>query len=71
MAAQAGLCLAWSETPEVTFCRVQARMYLDFVAQSVSVFSNHNHFISKFDIKCLANMKVCPYFIGNCHIDLT
>ena len=22
MAAQAGLCLAWSETPEDTFCRV-------------------------------------------------
>ena len=24
MAAQAGLCLAWSETPEDTFCRVVA-----------------------------------------------
>ena len=24
MAAQAGLCLAWSETPEDTFCRVMA-----------------------------------------------
>ena len=27
MAAQAGLCLAWSETPEDTFCRVEAHMY--------------------------------------------
>ena len=27
-AAQAGLCLAWSETPEDTFCRVVARMFL-------------------------------------------
>ena len=26
MAAQAGLCLAWSETPEDTFCRVVAQM---------------------------------------------
>ena len=27
MAAYAGLCLAWSETPEDTFCRVMAHMY--------------------------------------------
>ena len=26
VAAQAGLCLAWSETPEDTFCRVVAHM---------------------------------------------
>ena len=26
MAAQAGLCLAWSETPEDTFCGVVAQM---------------------------------------------
>ena len=26
VAAQAGLCLAWSETPEDTFCRVVAQM---------------------------------------------
>ena len=28
MAAQAGLCLAWSETPEDTFCRGVAHFYL-------------------------------------------
>ena len=28
VAAQTGLCLAWSETPEDTFCRVVAHMYL-------------------------------------------
>ena len=28
MAAQAGLCLAWSETPEDTFCHDEAHMYL-------------------------------------------
>ena len=28
MAAQAGLYLAWSETPEDTFCRVVAHMYV-------------------------------------------
>ena len=28
MAAQAGLCLAWSETPEDTFCRVVAQLFL-------------------------------------------
>ena len=27
VAAQAGLCLAWSETPEDTFCRVVAHIY--------------------------------------------
>ena len=27
MAAEAGLCLAWSETPEDKFCRVMAHMY--------------------------------------------
>ena len=26
MAAQAGFCLAWSETPEDMFCRVVARI---------------------------------------------
>ena len=26
VAAQAGLCLAWSETPEYTFCRVMAHI---------------------------------------------
>ena len=26
MTAQAGLCLAWSETPEDTFCRVVAQI---------------------------------------------
>ena len=29
MAAHAGLCLAWSETPEDTFCRVVAQIYMD------------------------------------------
>ena len=28
VAAQAGLCLAWSKTPEDTFCRVVAHFYL-------------------------------------------
>ena len=27
MAAQAGLCLAWSETPEDMFCRVVAQLH--------------------------------------------
>ena len=35
MAAQAGLCLAWSETPEDTLCRVVAQMFeLDEAAYS-------------------------------------
>ena len=28
VAAQAGLCLAWLETPEDTFCRVVAQMFI-------------------------------------------
>ena len=29
VAAQVGLCLAWSETPEDTFCRVVVQIYLN------------------------------------------
>ena len=29
VAVRAGLCLAWSETPEDTFCRVVAHIYLE------------------------------------------
>ena len=36
VAAQAGLCLAWSETPEDTFCHVVAQMY-------VNTLSPHSH----------------------------
>ena len=35
MAVQAGLCLAWSETPEDTFCRVVAH----FLNNSIGVLS--------------------------------
>ena len=31
VAAQAGLCLLWSETPEDTFSRVVAHMYFTMV----------------------------------------
>ena len=31
VAAQAGLCLAWSETPEDTFCRVVAQLHFQFL----------------------------------------
>ena len=34
MAAQAGLCLAWSETPEDTFCRVVAQIYINLPIKS-------------------------------------
>ena len=30
MAAEAGFCLAWSETPEDTFCRVVAHIIITF-----------------------------------------
>ena len=30
MAAQAGLCLAWSESPEDTFCRVVAQIIEEY-----------------------------------------
>ena len=29
MTAQAGLCLAWSETPEDTYCRVVVHVYTE------------------------------------------
>ena len=34
MAAQASLCLAWSETPEDTFCRVMAHINVGNVVRS-------------------------------------
>ena len=33
MAAQAGLCLAWSKTPEDSFCRVVAQLHLTIKEQ--------------------------------------
>ena len=41
MAAQAGLCLAWSETPEDTFCRAVAHL-LATVRQYTSTHSNYS-----------------------------
>ena len=32
MAAQACLCLAWSETPEDTFCRVVAQLFSSIIS---------------------------------------
>ena len=37
MAAQDGLCLAWSETPEDTFCRVVAHLYRSKMAFKTAV----------------------------------
>ena len=35
MAAQAGLCLAWSETLEDTFCRVVAHLFYDHIHEAM------------------------------------
>ena len=35
MAAQAGLSLAWSETPEDTFCRVVAQKYPLMITKNI------------------------------------
>ena len=40
VAAQAGLCLAWSETPEDTFCRVVAHVYSCMESHSFHYLSN-------------------------------
>ena len=37
MAAQAGLCLAWSETPEDTFSRVVAHMNVKKEEESLEI----------------------------------
>ena len=39
VAAQAGLCLAWSETPEDTFCRVVAQKDFNFVKNNTKQFA--------------------------------
>ena len=35
MAAKAVLCLAWSETPEDTFCRVLAQIYYQIKSENI------------------------------------
>ena len=47
VAGQAGLCLAWSETPEDTFCRVMAQL-------SLSIFC----FVSEF-LLALFSVAIC------------
>ena len=44
--AQAGLCLAWSETPEDTFCRVVAQMddIMLYLKHKYRRLSNTNEF---------------------------
>ena len=40
MAAQDGLCLDWSETPEDTFCRVVAHLFADrYIVRDTTAFS--------------------------------
>ena len=53
VAAQAGLCLAWSETPEDMFCRVVAHLFC----------SKFIYFISKFTLykkhsKCYPDLQI-------------
>ena len=61
MAAQAGLCLAWSETPEDTFCRVVAQRQ----QQSNTVIVEYNHYkkksegLFKFCIPNMCNNTMC------------
>ena len=38
MALQAGLCLAWSEAPEDTFCRVEAHLYSKVVYSYLIIY---------------------------------
>ena len=47
MAAQAGLCLAWSETPEDMFCRVVAQVFgvLGRILKLIVLVPDHCSFI--------------------------
>ena len=40
MAAQTGLCLAWSETPEDTSCRVVAQLFCFFTGSGAYEYDN-------------------------------
>ena len=51
MAAQASLRLAWSETPEDTFCRVVAHVYMELVEASKSGCACTIHAIFHTEIK--------------------
>ena len=62
MAAQAGLCLAWFETPEDTFCRVVApielkrSIYVKFLGISVRQNMIELYIQSCFYIKNIVNI---------------
>ena len=50
MAGEAGLCLAWSETPEDTFCRVVAHLLL------------HTYVPENFSSReCKVNLLICIF----------
>ena len=49
MAAQAGLCLAWSQTPKDTFCRVVAHLYPDTICSSQFFWVHINNWASAWD----------------------
>ena len=42
VAAQAGLCLAWSETPEDTFCHDEAQLYNMKICRLLTLSTLHN-----------------------------
>ena len=60
MAAQAGLCLAWSEIPEDTFCRVVAQMKLgskqSFLNTS-SIYSVHMSLVMRKSVSDQVRLK--------------
>ena len=55
MAAQAGLCLAWSETPEDTFCHVASPIYMvkRDDGQNISEHTLHRYHLLHLDNKLL------------------
>ena len=59
MAAQAGFCLAWSETPEDTFCRVVAQIVKE---TKISVRFSDSHVLVVMEI---SNLQVVLKFIYN------
>ena len=59
MAVQAGLCLAWSETPEDKLCHVVAHMYMP-VEQDVLLFLRTMLFCESH-----CNFEYCCRFLTN------
>ena len=70
MAVQAGLCLAWSETPEDTFCHVVVHIYIFFFQEKLR-FELFESGCVTLKCECLAPAKLTLFVHSQFHNELS